>query len=851
MSRLPLAVAICFAIGTSAAYAQSDTQAPADAAKADAQAAKKDKVATLGTVTVTAQKRKENLQKVPISIQVLDTKKLTELNIKSFDDYAKMLPSVSYSSVAPGFGQVYMRGVSSGGDGNHSGPLPSVGIYLDEQPITTIDGALDLHVYDVARVEALSGPQGTLYGASSQSGTLRIITNKPDPSKFVGGYSVEVNAFDGGGVGYVGEGFVNVPLSSRTAIRLVGWDEHDAGYIDNVAGARTFPSSGITVDNGPGCATSATRVCTHNAKSNYNTIGITGARAALKFDLNDNWTISPSVMGQQEEEHGSFAEDSRIGKRALNHPYADSSMDRWFQAALTVEGKVGNFDLTYAYANLNRHVEERSDYSDYSFWYDTVFYGTSYSEHYICSGVDAGGSCLPGSLINPSQHIVGQDVYRKQSHELRIASPKEDRLRFIGGVFAQSQSHDILQDYVIDGFSPGLSNTGWPGSLWLTKQVRKDNDQALFGELSYDITDKLTATVGGRYYRVDNSLKGYFGFGLGYDLISGNHLGEKDCGPRSTWVPFHGAPCTSFNKSVKENGSIGKANLTYQINPDAMVYGTWSQGFRPGGINRRGSLPPYTSDFLTNWELGWKTTWLDHRLSWNGAVFREDWKDFQFAILGANGLTEIKNANQAQIRGFETELNWAATYNLHLSGGLSLYNAKLTANYCGQTDANGTPITNCPAGSVDFPDGPLAPKGTQLPLTAKVKGNFTARYTFDISDFDGYLQASAVHVGRRTSDLQVAGLDPVGSPQVHSPATIKGDLPSYNTVDFSAGIKRNGWAVDVFLKNAFNTRGALTRFTQCQEAVCGNPDHVGGLPPDIYTVYTQPRSIGITFSQEF
>src|SRR3569832_1250378 len=151
-----------------------------------------------------------------------------------------------------------------------------------------------------------------------------------------------------------------------------------------------------------------------------------------------------------------------------------------------------------------------------------------------------------------------------------------------------------------------------------------------------------------------------------------------------------------------------------------MIYGTWSQGFRPGGINRKGDLPPYIADFLTNWEFGWKTEWMDHHLRWNGAVFQEKWNNFQFAVLGTNGLTVIKNANQARIRGFESNLTWAATYNLVLSGGIALYKSELTANYCGVTDDVGNPITNCTVGDPNFPD--IAPKGTELPITAKVKG---------------------------------------------------------------------------------------------------------------------------------
>ena len=163
-------------------------------------------------VIVTAQKRAENLQDVPVSIQAIGTAALEQLHVIDFDDYVQHLPSVSYQTFGPGFAQVYMRGVASGGDGNHSGSLPSVGMYLDEQPITTIQGALDVHLYDIARVEALAGPQGTLYGASSQAGTMRIITNKPDASAFSAGYDLEGNTVTDGGTGYLAQGFVNMPL---------------------------------------------------------------------------------------------------------------------------------------------------------------------------------------------------------------------------------------------------------------------------------------------------------------------------------------------------------------------------------------------------------------------------------------------------------------------------------------------------------------------------------------------------------------------------------------------------------------------------------------------------------------
>ena len=235
-------------------------------------------------IIVTAQKREENLQKVPISIQALSTKKLDQLNISDFNSYTQQLPSVvAQSSGNPGTNVIYMRGVASGGDGNHSGSLPSVGVYLDEQPVTTIGGNLDVHIYDVARIESLSGPQGTLYGASSEAGTIRIITNKPDLKGFYGRVDGEVNTVAHGGQGGKLEGMINAPLSQNAALRVVGFYQKDAGYIDNVAGTRCFLPNpgGVCVNN------SAT------VKKNYNDTEVWGGRAALKVDLDDNWTTVP------------------------------------------------------------------------------------------------------------------------------------------------------------------------------------------------------------------------------------------------------------------------------------------------------------------------------------------------------------------------------------------------------------------------------------------------------------------------------------------------------------------------------------------------------------------------------
>lgn len=826
--RLPLAMAVCLACSTTA-WAQAD-QAPAPSGQgADAAPANgKTKAKTLDTITVTAQKRAENPQKVPLSLDVLGTQKLDQLDVRDFSDFVKYLPAVTFNPTSGGGqrgAQVYMRGVADGGDNNHSGPLPSVGVYLDEEPITTIDGPLNLQIYDIARVESLAGPQGTLYGASSQSGTLRIITNKPDPSHFSAQYVVEANAVDHGGAGYVAQGFVNQPFNDHIALRVVGWSRHDAGFIDNVPGTRTFPSWGGTIDNADsGCVDSPVRVCTGAARRHYNDGDTRGLRAALKIDLDDGWTVSPSVITQRSRTNGLFAYDPQVGFEQITHFYPEDNTDSWTQAALTVQGKIGAFDLTYAFAHLNRHERSDLDYNDYSFWYDSLLsYGKFICDHYD----QATSSCAPGGhIINPSQHIHNVDGFRKTSHELRISSPADWRLSFVGGFYWQRQSHAILQDYLIDGFSPEQSVPGWPNTLWLTDQTRVDRDEALFGEATYKITDDLKATAGIREFRVHNSLDGFFGFGdWGW-----SSQGVASC--QVPFVPYNGAPCTEVSKSVRETNHVGKFNLSWQIDPTKMIYATWSEGYRPGGVNRRSTLPPYLSDFLTNYEAGWKTSWADGRFRWNGAVFDERWKDFQFTVLGQNSLPEIHNANQARINGMETNINWRATDDLLITGSAAWYDAKLTANYCGATDANGHPITDCAV--------PLAPKGTQLPITPKFKANLIARYEFQVDGMDAYVQGAFVHVGRRTSDLRAIE------------RSLLGDLPAYNTFDFSAGIRHGNWALDGFLNNAFGARGEMGRFSSCTPQVCAAHGVVPGYPNgQYYIIPIQPRTLGLRFTQDF
>jgi outer membrane receptor protein involved in Fe transport len=816
-SLSPIATAVLAAVGGQAALAQDS--------------------GGLEEVVVTAQKRAENMQDVPISIDAIGTEKLEQLNISNFTDYVRMLPSVAATpsvGAGAGFSAVYMRGIVTGGDGQATTSLPSVGTYLDEQPVTTIQGNLDLHLYDIARVEALAGPQGTLYGASSQAGTIRIITNKPEVGKFAAGYALEGNTISDGGNGYTAEGFVNLPLGDRSALRLVGWKAKKAGWIDNLRGTRLYPgdvstaADDFTVDN-------ATL-----AKDDYNTLDTVGARAALRIELNDNWTLTPTAQMQDQESKGSWGDDLSDfapGTYAVKHYRDEYVKDKWYQLGLTVEGQIGSLDLTYSGNYLNRDVDASFDYSDYSYWYDNLYTSGYFAGLFLNNA---------GGRPNPAHSFINNDAYSKQSHELRLSTDQSKRLRGLIGFFYQKQKHDFEQPFGnIAGLADSMllnrdepNGTKYPGVVYLNSLDRVDTDKAVFGQIAYDITDSLELTVGARFFEPEVTVNGFFGFGLGFSPArapTGSEPGAVANGGSGAFSPmgqgwsrngeyrcpsqaaYKDAPCQNVAKGIAESEHIGRVNLSWKASDDAMLYLTWSEGYRPGGINRNPFAGDYVADFLTNYELGWKTTWLDNRLQFNGALFMQSWDDFQISFQGANGITQVANGPSAEVNGLETQLQWLPVDELLISATAAFYDSQLKDDYA-NFDAAGNVV------SVN------APKGTALPITPKFKGNIVARYGFNLGGFDAHVQGSVAHAGKAASRLALDA------------NAIIGDIEANTTADLSAGIAKDNYSIELFVQNVGNEDAALYKTAQCAESVCG-------VQP--YGIRPQPRTFGIKFTQKF
>jgi len=723
-----------------------------------------------GDIVVTAQRRSESIQKVPISMQALSPETLANHQVQSFDDYQKLLPSVSVQTLGPGASQIFFRGIVSGKDGNPAGALPTAGVYLDETPVTTLGNLLDVHIYDVSRVEALSGPQGTLFGASSLAGTLRIITNKPDPSKVSGGYDLQLNKFGKGNPGGTAEGFVNVPLNDRTAVRIVGFYEKDGGYIDNTLQSRTFQRPHTV--NGVTVTSPATFDNSAYVKNNFNDAETYGGRIALGIELNDDWTITPSLVAQEQHTHGTFLFDPKAGDLQVHDFGNDFSIDKWYLASATVEGKISDWSVLYSGSYLRRHFQASQDYSYYNVAYDST---PNYNYFQSQTGVPV----FPGQQVDRDNRITSQ------THELRISSPTGRRFQVTGGLYYQRQTIDYTANYNIPGLGASLQGptqavTG--DAFFRNNGHRVDRDYAAFAQADFKILDNLTLTGGIRGYKYDNTLVGFSG--------SAGTVRKLNCGTFS-------ASCISINQKATGSGETHKVSLSWQVTPDKMVYATYSTGFRPGGINRPLGFAPYAADTLDNYEAGFKTSWFDRKLRFNAAVYHEVWKGIQYNLPGANGVGSYVNAGNAHVNGVEFDLT-GRLGGLTLSTAGSYNDAKLS-----------TPFCNLPNGVLRCDLGINAPQGTRLPLQPKFKATTTARYEFKAGTTDLFAQISMLNQTDTTNLLRTRDQN------------ILGINDGFTTFDGSIGAKlSNRMTFELFIQNMFDKRGISSRNQQCVLVTC-------------------------------
>jgi len=756
----------------------------------------------LEEVIVTATKREQNLQDVPIAVTAFDNTAMTELGMQSFADFAEMVPNLAYKADGfPGSGTIYLRGAADGGDANPSGSAPSVAVYLDEQPVSSIGSNLDVHIYDMERIEVLAGPQGTLFGASSQTGTVRYITNKPNTEAFEGGIDLQGYGMTDGDFSYSAEGFVNIPLGDKVAIRLVGWYLDEGGWIDNVAtdentvagpnqaipGVYTYD---LTPYGGNPAAEPRVAFLTNDAfvKDDQNELTKIGFRALLGVDLNDHWTATAGIFHQDMESEGVWEHTpNMVGERNIQRYSPDIYDDKFTQFSLTIEGEFANHSLVYAGAFMDREAFYEGGYhayGEYSTWIP-YYYGCDYTA--TADSVNTDCTSLQEFGTSPYN-------WDRTSHELRLLSLADSRLHYTVGLFYEK----IEFGYELNFFQPGMSPRYWKDGredlFFQTDQTRDDDQFAVFGELTFDFTDSVSGTVGARYFENDGTVQGVVGWGL----VPGGPFGEF----------VYDAPVDS---EFSESDTIFKANVTWSVNDNAMIYATWSEGYRSGGINRDPvSLPPenalWVPDTMTNYEIGWKTTLADGRVRFNGAAYFMEWEDIQYTVFDFSlspCCGNVYNLSTAEIKGLEFDLTALVSDNLRLTFAGAYNDAKTTADFV-------------------LPNGLLSvPEGSPLPNVPEFKGTVLARYEFDLSSLPAYAQLSWSYTGSSESEIVPGSSFPQSS---------------YNIGNLRAGVNKGKWGVDLYVNNLTDEVADIYIHPRAYE---------------LTTVTNRPRTYGLRYWSRF
>ncbi len=716
--------------------------------------AAQEKAADHEAVIVTARKREEPLLDIPQEIQAISQQQLERANLNNVDDFSRFVPSLSYNAVTPGRGTIYFRGVAD--DSSSFIADSSAAIYLDEQPLTQSALQPEVRLIDIERIEALPGPQGTLYGSSSQAGTLRYITNKPDVSGFSSVLSLDGHSVQDGDEGYELSGVVNIPLGDTVAVRIVGFSARDAGFIDNVFGE----SLGGNFDNA------------EFVEDDINAIEYAGGRASVRWLVGENWTVDAGVVHQQQEA-GTYAEDNvlRSGRELEVVRFVDEDRDdEWTQLALTLQGDIGPVQLTSATSYFTRRIDYFQDNTDYTF-YLTNSFGANYAVYDL--GPDPFGlGWRDGPYVD------------RFAQEFRLQGSTE-KLTWISGLFYEK---------VEEGFSFFTRIADFEETTaFLTRQAYYDlepgstdnafyhskNDQvteqfAAFGEVTYSPNEDWSFTAGLRWF---------------------DHKRTRDYFTQQPNGRF------SSNLGTAEDSTSDitkKLSVQYNINENAMVYALYSDGFRAGGRNvvRPGTVLPadYDPDFLDNYELGFKSRWAGGKYTLNLTAFRMEWNDYQIEVTDPGPLFAVLVANvgDAEIDGITLDFSAFVWDSLDIGLNLQLLDPKTKAN---------APILG------------LLP-GERLPFSSKEKGAIWAEYTFpaEIAGGNIYARLQWTYTGNSLNGLPTPILDDDGNIEEIRDPTLQ---PAYQLTDFKIGLAADDWEVYAYVDNIFNERAVyFDQFTE-------------------------------------
>jgi iron complex outermembrane recepter protein len=696
----------------------------------------------LEEVIVTATKRKSNLQDLPQAITAFTTEDIVRQGFRGIDDYASKIPSLAFARREPGGTSVVFRGASS--SGIQYGTNPSAGVYLDEQPITQAGLNPDPKLVDIERVEALSGPQGTLFGDASQSGTLRIITNKPDPGAFKGWVEGTVATIeDSSDLDGEVSGMVNLPLlQDKLAIRLVGFRSEEAGYIDNVLGqnqADIWESSRIA----SGLPVRDRFDNAGQVEDDINSSTVTGGRAALRWFVNEDWTVDVAGIVQKTETDGFGDVNLNVGEREQLRFNDEGLDDDWYQVSLSLEGRLGFADTLLTASYFNREFTYEADDTDYLHDFDQR-YDPSYYAIYDFTGApratavqtqDEDRWTIEGRLTTPSDSgsrwdgLVGF-FYSKLKREQFFRADVEN---FSDTDYYANQGYSYLQ-YLANSpdYNPNYStfHNQASNNFFFGVYDLEVEQVAVFGEATWRATERLSVTAGARWFEYDQD----FTLQQGALLDSAPPVYERN---------YY---TTDETVRAKDNDWVPKLNVTYEFNDDMLLYATYSEGFRRGGGNavRATSILPrnYDPDLLKNYEAGFKSTWRDGALRFNAVAYYMDWQDMQIQVNDPTVFSlGIVNFSSADIEGFEFDFGWVPAAGWDITANMAFINAEIAED-----------------NEILTPDGEVVAfveKGTQLPITPEKKASVAVEYTFPGDWFGGepYVRLDWSYVGDSLNSL--------------------------------------------------------------------------------------------------
>ena len=853
--------------------------------------------AKIEVIEVTATKRTESIQEVPVTVTALTGDSLEALGVSNFDEYVEFLPNVVFQGTGPGQNEIYIRGAATTQTNIAVSSVqalqPSVAFYLDEQPVSMQGRNLDVYATDVERVEVLPGPQGTLFGASSQSGTVRLITNKPNHDGFAAGLDTDTSFTSGGDMSNSVEAYFNMSLSNSIAVRVAAYNDHQGGWIDNilnVPGQGGYIGSAEVISRISGDAlTNPENVPVISPKNdalvenNFNTANYAGARFGLSYLINDDWDLLVQHTQQSLDTEGVFAYDPNLeGESSTNRFIPEDNDDDFGLTTWTLEGRLKQLDIVYTGGYLDRDINSTIDYTGYT-------NGGSFAAYYACNYA---GTPETQECVDPTKFYKEATSTSRITHELRLNTSAENRWRITAGVFYDSQELSTVGQFQIGNTelpyftnlqrtlagTDGINSDGGPFSseISFVNDITHTIDQiAVFGQLEFDLTDTVTASFGARWYEIEDTFKGATttvdvtgrlqAFGDGSDAALTEFFGADEAAAIQAAIAS-GQLDTSLlddDGTLTVDDVIIKASLDWKVSEDVMLFASYSEGFRPPVTNRVGGglaknqagafdgfrIPVYsTTDSLDNIEIGIKSTLLDDSLRFNATAYYSKISDLQtsrFDPTNISFLVFTDNVGDAEIKGMDGDFSWVATDNLIISGAFSFIDTELTS------------INDELAG--------IAPTvGSRLPYSAEFSGNLQAKYFYQIDkDMTGYINGSISYTGERLAGMSMDAYVLEDTTNLiygtGSGLSIKKEADVYNGVNYtdsngqtfaggryvqdsyilanvSFGVTNDEWKAELYIDNLTDESAILYIDTQ-------------QFTPKVVT--NRPRTIGFRFSYDF